>query len=342
MARSNWLDRMVRRVRDADTEEDAMRVVTRDYIDPATGEGVPGDGDGDTHIHLHMNGKGEGDMGGGGDQSSMPGGNGNGGGAPPDLGGAAGGTDVAQLAARVAALEEQVQALMDGASDEEDVELEDPDTRDARRFRLRRGGAITKRTGDQEETGAAVPVPERLGQEMVGETDLPGIEDLSMPTADARGRARARAHYARTRDSMDQEELWSDLVASAEIIAPGTRIPTFDARLPMQSTAERLCKYRRLVMEKAFKDADTAAVIRDTVGIATYDGVKPLGCDSVKMAFNATANAMRERNNGQIVRHAAATTRDTGGAAKGPPSLAEMNRNAREFWKGQNNNGATH
>jgi len=341
---ASWIDRMVRRVRDAHSTEDALRV-TRDYIDPMTGMdngeggGAPGGGDNDTHIHLHMNGKGE--EGGGGMDADPSNGNGNG--TPPPTGAAAGGTDVAQLAARIAALEEQVQALMAGESDEEDVELEDPDTQDARRFRMRRRDAMRMmRTGDE---GADVPVPERLGEDMVGETDLPGLEDLPQGskgnTADSR---RRRAHYARTRDSMDQEDLWSDLVANAEIIAPGTRIPTFDARLPMKSTAERLCKYRRLVLEKGFKDADTAAVINDTVGIATFDGVKPLGCDSVKMAFNAVASALAQHNNGRVVRTAApVATRDgMGNRPAGPPSIQQMNRDAREFWSKQKTNGSMH
>jgi hypothetical protein len=331
---ANWLDRMVRRVRDAKTTDEAV-AVTHDYIDPNTGQEVAGGGGGDqdTHIHLHMNGKG--DMEPGADAGPPPM-NGNGNGGPPAVGDPAGGGDLAQLAARIAALEEQVQALMSGDSDEEDVELQDPDTQDARRFKMRRRGAL--RTGDE---GSEIPVPERLGEEMVGETDLPGLEDLPQggSTSDSR---RRRAAVARTRDSMDQEDLWSDLVASAEIIAPGTRIPTFDARLPMKSTAERLCKYRRLVMEKAFKDAETAAIIQDTVGIQTYDGIKPLGCDSVKMAFNAVASAMAGQNNRRVVRTAAATpTRDSHQRPAGPPSIAKMNQQARDFWSNQKTNGST-
>ena len=332
---SGWLDRMVRRVRDASSTEDAL-AVTKDYIDPMTGDQVGGGGPGgenDTHIHLHMNGKGEEGGAHGMDQSPN-------GGTPaaPMPGEQTGGSDVAQLAARIAALEEQVQALMEGASDEEDVELEDPDTQDARRFRMRRRDAMRARTGDE---GSDIPVPERLGEDMVGETDLPGLEGLKQGSSGTSDSRRRMAAMARTRDSMDQEDLWSDLVTNAEIIAPGTRIPTFDARLPMKSTAERLCKYRRLVLEKGFKDTDTAAVIQDTVGIATFDGVKPLGCDSVKMAFNAIASAMATKNNGRVMRVSAAQpTRD--GQRFGPPSIAEMNKNAKEFWSSRKTNGATH
>ena len=333
MAKTAWLDRMIRRVRAADSD-DAALAITKDYIDPMTGDAVGGGpgGENDTHIHLHMNGHGEPEMGGGMDQAPPVAA---GGGGDPQN---SGGNDIAQLAARVAALEEIVQQLQgDDGGGEEEVELTDPDTQDARRFTMRRGRSIASR--DE----AEIPVPERLGEDMVGETDLPGLEDLQQGsdgnTTDSR---RRRRRVARTRDSMDQEDLWSDLVANAEIIAPGTRIPTFDARLPMASTAERLCKYRRLVMEKAFKDADTAAVIKDTVGIATFDGIKPLGCDSVKMAFNAVASAMAQQNNGRTVRSSAAQpTRDGMRSAGGPPSIAQMNKDAKDFWNNQRTNGAT-
>ena len=42
---ANWLDRMVRRVRDASSTQDAI-AVTRDYFDPNTGEPVGGAGEG--------------------------------------------------------------------------------------------------------------------------------------------------------------------------------------------------------------------------------------------------------------------------------------------------------
>jgi len=94
------------------------------------------------------------------------------------------------------------------------------------------------------------------------------------------------------------------------------------------------------VLEKGFKDADTAAVINDTVGIQTFDGIKPLGCDSVKMAFNAVASAMRDSNNVRTVR-ISAPTRD-GNRPAGPPSIQQMNRDARDFWSKQKTNGSMH
>src|SRR5215469_1899013 len=319
-----WLDRMVRRVRDADTEEEA-REVTKDFIDPTSGQPNGGGDDGDTHIHLHMGGKG-GEAGG----SGMAGDD-----DPPIDTGAGGQPDIQQLAAAVAELLQRVEQLEggggnggNGGEDGEDVELEDPETKDRKVFRMRRGDSMTR---DDE-----LPVPERLGEEMVGETDLPGLEGLKQggSTGDRR---KFRDRYARTHDSADAEDLWTDTMAAAEILQPGVRVPTFDARLSLESTARRLCAFRRRVLDHALADDTTKQIIHESIG--TID-TKVLPCDSVKMAFNAAAAQVRLINNQGTTRTAA--TRDARGAGngvarRGPPSISEMNASARDFWKTQPN-----
>lgn len=322
---ADWIDKMMGRIREAPTM-DSARLAVKDYLDPATGEKREGvDGDNDTHIHLHMNGKG-----------------GEGGGAMDDDPGldpgANGEPDPGDLAAQVAELTQRVDQLEAMMSDEEDVELEgenEDGTKDARRFKLRRGTKLSTRDED-------IPVPERR-EDIIGETDLPGTEDLDkrMPTATADQKRRARSNMLRTRDSADQEDLWTETVAAAEIIVPGFKVPTFDARLPMIRTAERLCAIRRRVLTEAFKDDTASAVIADVVGIKTADALKPLACDTVKMAFHAAANAMRSHNTAGATRTAVGTARtgdNTG--KKGPPSIAEMNKQAREMWSREKTNGA--
>jgi hypothetical protein len=325
---ANWLDRMVRRVRDADTEEEA-REVTKDFIDPSSGQPTGGGSpdDGDTHIHLHMGGKG-GEGGGGMAGDDDP---------PIDVGGG-GEPDVQQLAAAVAELLQRVEQLeggggnggggnSEGGEDGEDVELEDPETKDRRRFRMRRG-----RTHDESD----IPTPERLGEDMVGETDLPGLEDLKQGgTGDRR---KFRDNYARTHDSADAEDLWQGTMAAAEILQPGVKVPTFDARLTLASTARRLCAFRRRVLDHALSDENTKGIIHDSIG--TID-TKTLTCDSVKMAFNAAAAQVRLMNRQGTTRTAAKTRDGVTLPRRGPPSIAEMNASAKEFWNNRNTNGAS-
>jgi hypothetical protein len=159
---------------------------------------------------------------------------------------------------------------------------------------------------------------------MMGETDLPGTEDLNKTTA----------------DSVSMDALWASTVAAGEIIVPGYRLPTFDAKHHPTLTAKRLCAFRRGVLAEATKDAKSAEIVRRFVGDSGIPAKMP--CDAVKIAFNATADAIRvERNGGAVVR---STTGDAarGGDAAKVPSLSEMNANAAKFWhsKAGTGNGA--
>lgn len=266
-------------------------------------------------IHLHLGGGG-GSMGG---KDEIDPGN-----EDPDMGD--GGVED-----RVATLEQEVMELKQIVSDltggeEEEVDLEDPETKDSRRYVMRRGAKMKARDADED-----LPVPERR-PEIMGETDLPGIEDLD-------GKKTSDRKKLLTRDSADQEVLWEDTVALGAIITPDIRVPTFDARLPMGRTAQRLCSFRRQVMDKALGDEDTATIIADVVGIKTKDSLKNMTCDTLKMAFNATASAMKTQNNSNMVRRSVDTSAKAkdGGNSAGAPSIAEMQKRQNEYWNARIN-----
>lgn len=318
-----WVDRMVARIRTADTNDAAVRVVDDFMGGSAGGGGNQMDDNGDQHIHLHL------DKGGGGAAAGDD--------DPPiDVGGG-GQPDIQQLAAAVAELLQRVEQLEGngggnggngngngGEDDGEDIELEDPETKDARRYRMRRGRSLKMHDEDP-------PVPDRLSNEtMLGETDLPGVEDL--PQGASVG---DKLRRYRSGDSADMENLWADTIAMAEIITPGVRVPTFDARLTPERTATRLCAFRRQTLDRALKDEFTAGVMLDLVGIRTGDQIKSLGCDTVKMAFNATGSALRSQFNARQMTRSVSTGdgkgRDTA-QHSGPMTIAEIQRRNREAW----------
>jgi hypothetical protein len=324
---ASWLDKMINRVRTADSDE-AARVAVRDYLDPATGERVENpDDDSDTHVHIHLEKNGEG----GGmardefEDPNDPAGN-------PDAGGT---PSLEEMAAQLAALTQRVAQLEGDDEGEMELEGEGPDgTRDVRRYTFRRGAKMKAHDGEDPDM-----VPER-NPEMMGETDLPGIEDLDkrMPTASAADRRRARDRAFRTGDSADMEDSWRDMVALAEIIQPGVRVGTWDARLPVYRQAERMCGLRRRVVDWALKDEMIGPQAVALLNVRTVDGLQ---CDTVKLAFTSIGNMLRGQNNQMQVRTAAATgarTGDQGGAFK-VPTPAEMNKVHREFWKNGAGNG---
>jgi hypothetical protein len=308
----SFMDKILRRARsatsDADLEELKGEMEGKVPPDLMNGEGNGGDDmDDDTdqngiHMHVHLpNG----------------GANGNGGGEksddgpltiqhdPDDEGDMGGGGD---LEARVAALEAQIAQLMDG--DESEVELQNPgDAQDAKRYIMRRGSRL--KAHDDE----TIPVPER-DPEIIGETDLPGLQGL-------------------TQDSVPLELLWQDTMAKGEIIVPGIRIPTFDARVKAGITAQRLCSFRRQTLDAAMDVGEAHEILSGLIGVKTKDQVKTLPCDTLKMAFEATANAIGMQRNNGFVRSSVGDSlslprpNNTGGV----PSLGEIQRRNREAWK---------
>lgn len=293
-----WLDQMISKVRNADSDADLAQI--KDEFNSKLTADESGN-----HIHIHTGGgKGSSvDE----DPSDLP---------PPDPDP----DNDADLEMRIETLESQVAQLMDMLSDsEEEVELEEPATKDARRFVMRRGKKMKARDADPDN------VPERR-PEMIGETDLPGIEDLDV-------------RVARAQDSINQEDLWQDTIAQASIIVPGVRVPTFDARLPATRTAVRLCSFRRQTMDKAFDQEGTRAIITNLVGIKTKDSISKMPCDTLKLAFNATANALKMQNNNSIVRSSVGDGKTKDNEQKGPPTIAEINARNKDFYS-KNLNGA--
>jgi hypothetical protein len=118
-----------------------------------------------------------------------------------------------------------------------------------------------------------------------------------------------------------------DTVAKAEIICPGTRMPTYDAADPTNAT----CLLRRRVLAKALRTDDAKAeIVRRVMGDAP--NLVGMTCDAVTASFNAVAAMAAQRNNGMI---SGAATYDhlPRPGDRGPPSNAELNKRNRDFWK---------
>jgi hypothetical protein len=129
---------------------------------------------------------------------------------------------------------------------------------------------------------------------------------------------------------MDSAELLADFrdtVAKAEIICPGTRMPTYDAADAVNGT----CLLRRRVLAKALRTDDVKSeIVRRVLGESP--NLVGLTCDAITTAFNAVAAMSAMRNNG-VISGAATYDRLPRPGDRGPPSNAELNKRNREFWK---------
>jgi hypothetical protein len=115
---------------------------------------------------------------------------------------------------------------------------------------------------------------------------------------DRRGRGRDSA----ARDSGALVESWQEMLALAEIISPGVRLPTFDSRARAATTLDAMCKFKRRIMNVAY---DTDMALHNDLDNLFDGGYSPkmsMTCDAVSAAFRALASLKRERNNQMLNR----------------------------------------
>ncbi|MFY2599324.1 DUF2213 domain-containing protein [Achromobacter xylosoxidans] len=117
------------------------------------------------------------------------------------------------------------------------------------------------------------------------------------------------------------------LAERAEILAPGIKLPTFDAARGM--TADAACSCQRKALATAYDTEAGRKAIEPFLGGKTADfaGMKP---EQVAAIFAGAAEVRRTQNNAAGIRSGIGT-RDFGG----PMSAAEINARNRAYWDGR-------
>lgn len=117
------------------------------------------------------------------------------------------------------------------------------------------------------------------------------------------------------------------LAERAEILAPGFKLPTFDAAKGM--TADAACACQRKALATAYDTEAGRKAIEPFLGGKTADfaGMKP---EQVAAIFAGAAEVRRTQNNAAGIRSGIGT-RDFGG----PVSAAEINARNRAYWDGR-------
>ena len=118
-----------------------------------------------------------------------------------------------------------------------------------------------------------------------------------------------------------------NIPALAEILAPGTKLPTFDGKTTDAQRASALCQCQRRALAKAYATDAGREVIAPFIGGHQPNFAKlPYGL--VHAAFIGAANAMKVKNN-DATHRVSVTTRDFGKAV----TAADINARNREFYK---------
>lgn len=124
-----------------------------------------------------------------------------------------------------------------------------------------------------------------------------------------------------TGDSASLVTEFQDAKSRAEILAPGIKFPTFDAKADLKTSVDALCSFRRRALTVAL-----AGEHEDLVKAVTGDAdVAKLTCDSAKAFFNAASELVKSKNAAVHVQHT--PTND-----KTNSSFQDINKRNKDFW----------
>lgn len=131
----------------------------------------------------------------------------------------------------------------------------------------------------------------------------------------------------KAKDSALLRDSFQETIALAEILAPGLRVPTYDAKLSPKKTLDSICRHRRTALDLAYATAEGRSIIDDVNGKPM--DLPNMSCGAVRTLFRAAAAAKRVANN--------SGTKDRAGSGhqptKGVASIADLNKRLAEHYK---------
>ena len=121
-----------------------------------------------------------------------------------------------------------------------------------------------------------------------------------------------------TSDSASFRDEFQDAKARAEILAPGVKLPTYDAKADSKKTSDSLCVLRRRALKAALTN-DNGDLVRMITGDAD---VSKMDCAAAKMAFHAASELVKQKNK----------TAKTSTADSQSPVKKDLNQIHADFW----------
>jgi hypothetical protein len=124
-----------------------------------------------------------------------------------------------------------------------------------------------------------------------------------------------------------------DVRAKAEILSPGIKFPTFDAK-PDKETQQKICDMRRATLTKALGTKEG----KRAIGSFSADSIKGMSCATARTLFNDASERMANANNAGI--SASSGYHVVGDEVFVPQArqveqLKSINKNNADFWARQ-------
>lgn len=191
---------------------------------------------------------------------------------------------------------------------------------------LLKGGGQEAPAGDGAPPGPAGAVPEKDGPHNAD--GLAGADDINVQ--DALPEELEALKGAKTGDSMALQTAFSAVLSDAEVLVPGFRLPTFDAKATRRVTLDSMCGLRRDVLRHLGATSDGGQLL------TALGGGQPLNidkapCVSVATTFRAAAGARRLINNTAATADAGRVPNLGTTQSAGPMTLRQLNELHQKF-----------
>ena len=179
--------------------------------------------------------------------------------------------------------------------------------------------------GESEEEKAAREAKEKAAQDAkdASEAEKATEEELAEEAPPA-----TKDKARKAKDSVYLGDSFQDTIAGAEILVPGIRIPTYDAKAAAKDTLEVICTLRRRAIDLAYATSEGQTIIHGLTGGGAPDLPK-MSCGQVRTLFRGAVTAKKVANN------AIRTGDDRSGRSSSPAPIrtpAEHNKAMADYW----------
>lgn len=196
------------------------------------------------------------------------------------------------------AFEEELKEAKDSTDDETEAEKKEREEKEAEKktadaFKKALDAALAPVVKDLAATNVLVAKLAGAVKDADDETE----EEKAARLAKEEKEAKEAKDRAAVTDSASMRDAFVDTMARAEILAPGIKLPVFDAKATSKVTIDALCGLRSKALTSAYADPTRKDHVISMLGGKPAD-FAAMTCDSAELIFRGASELARIANNG--------------------------------------------
>lgn len=147
--------------------------------------------------------------------------------------------------------------------------------------------------GDEPGSAAQAPGNSPMAPEQIQDSEA---EELAEELEASTGTPTTKDAARKVRDSQPLQSSYQDLIADCEILVPGFRVPTYDAKAHPVDTIYRMCGTRKKALDLAYMTAEGKQAIDTAMRGRVFDS-SVMDCRCIRKTFDAAVAVRAATNN---------------------------------------------